>query len=870
LKVGVKKSDLYLVPTFHFSGRKHNTTKIEIPKKVANPNGLYLLVLVTQRLVLMLRAPPLPPQTRQAMLLRVGLPFVASPFGWIIAFVLVHAYSGTTNSVLALFAVFVITGLCLGAILLAFDPDLLPGNLRGTGGQRCRFGRAGVGDVVVSGDVYERAMFFLWCHFRTLLGTSGRPLLSLEMSSQIFIILLFSTILLGFVICGCTSQLLMTLVSVVGAAAVLLGVRGLAFWLAVVLVCRSVLPLMLAHWELTSICYESRVCTVRPWLSAGVQIAATLSMAQSCQQLLRLMTCVHERLEAWMPVVLELRRPLHGFFAAVSELEDEFQTAPDVTPREVEAMKTLHQCARVLQSVADSSLADPTEPSTVLTDVPELVASLAAILRSSDDHRVTVQDVDAPLGVVLFPRAAAIQAVTNIIGNAHKYTRPGGAIDLIVRVVLPTDDQSEAMLEFAVEDTGPGVPKSERTAVFDPMVRLDSDTTASSAGLGLGIVRQLCDDHGGEYWCSGRTDSKRGARFVIRLPFSRGNDSFPEKLSRPTSSVLVHGAALAIDDNPLNLAVVSRFLTQLGASPVYECSSYADVVNLLEKGVPVRFAVIDFSLPGDMDGCDVVQAIRSRQAGERSPIIIGASASVEVARAQFAAVGVHEVVSKPFDKATLARALSRSTAASAAAGSAAKLESALAHRTMITPSQEKAKEFIRGDLWRIFLWSTTIAASFRLAVVVFLGFPLFELVRVGVALACFTTLRVYVVPSRMATRALLLVISIFPALRVLVQGCTGNTGMVMSVVASSFLAGPSTASRHLLFAIVVPVVFAILSTNDLCPGADSGEIEHAVIDMIVFALCGGFTYPTLVLRHTQFVERQSLMSTLRWAPSQIR
>jgi PAS domain S-box-containing protein len=122
-------------------------------------------------------------------------------------------------------------------------------------------------------------------------------------------------------------------------------------------------------------------------------------------------------------------------------------------------------------------------------------------------------DVDVPTrSTVVHADAERLrQIVLNLLGNAVKFTPPGGTVRLGMRVT-----ETEAIVE--VDDTGPGIPSAEREAIFEPFVRLRADGMIPGTGLGLAISREMAREMGGDVAVVGGTE--HGSRFALRLPLS--------------------------------------------------------------------------------------------------------------------------------------------------------------------------------------------------------------------------------------------------------------------------------------------------------------------------------------------------------------
>jgi signal transduction histidine kinase len=110
-----------------------------------------------------------------------------------------------------------------------------------------------------------------------------------------------------------------------------------------------------------------------------------------------------------------------------------------------------------------------------------------------------------------FDRERVVQLLTNLVGNALKFTPGGGEVVVILR-----DAPDEAVLE--VRDSGPGIPEGELGQVFDRFFRGTNvgEARASGSGLGLAIARSIVDMHGGEIAVTSRLG--QGATFSVRFP----------------------------------------------------------------------------------------------------------------------------------------------------------------------------------------------------------------------------------------------------------------------------------------------------------------------------------------------------------------
>ncbi len=105
------------------------------------------------------------------------------------------------------------------------------------------------------------------------------------------------------------------------------------------------------------------------------------------------------------------------------------------------------------------------------------------------------------------------QVLTNLIGNAIKYARPNGTIEVATR---PLREGERRLVEVSVSDDGPGIPAADRERIFEPYVRVGEGRGAGGLGLGLAICRRIVEAHGGTIRVEERP--RGGSRFVFTLP----------------------------------------------------------------------------------------------------------------------------------------------------------------------------------------------------------------------------------------------------------------------------------------------------------------------------------------------------------------
>ena len=286
--------------------------------------------------------------------------------------------------------------------------------------------------------------------------------------------------------------------------------------------------------------------------------------------------------------------------------------------------------------------------------------------RTAEDR--TAEDRAAPLppqpSMLWGDPARLRQIVLNLLSNAIKFTPPGGL------VTVSLEDCGDAV-EIAVADTGQGISADFLPFVFDRFRQADATTTRSHGGLGLGlaIVRQLAELHGGAV----RAESDGpglGARFTIRLPIAPSASAGPapdrnaEPAPEPPRSLqhLDGVTVLVVDDETDSRLMVRQVLEQCGAR-VIEAASAAEALEQVRHHRP-SVLLSDIAMPGE-DGYSLIRRLRAlpADAGGAIPAAAMSAHAGTTDRRTALESGFQLHIAKPFD----ADAIARTVAALAAA-----------------------------------------------------------------------------------------------------------------------------------------------------------------------------------------------------------
>lgn len=197
------------------------------------------------------------------------------------------------------------------------------------------------------------------------------------------------------------------------------------------------------------------------------------------------------------------------------------------------------------------------------------------------------------------------QVIVNLLANAAKYTPPGGHID--VRAEIRGDH-----VEIAVSDTGVGIAPSMLPHVFDTFAQADRSLDRSQGGLGLGLalVRNLVELHGGRVEARSHGLGK-GAEFVLHLPLSASPEAAASEVA-PTVAAdagASRARVVVVEDNTDAAYALSMLVEVLGHEVEVAHDGLGALVAL-ERARP-DVMLVDIGLPG-IDGLEVARRIRAR------------------------------------------------------------------------------------------------------------------------------------------------------------------------------------------------------------------------------------------------------------------
>lgn len=252
------------------------------------------------------------------------------------------------------------------------------------------------------------------------------------------------------------------------------------------------------------------------------------------------------------------------------------------------------------------------------------------------------------------------QCMANLLGNAAKFTPPGGTVQFRVR-----REGDDAV--FEVQDSGAGIEPGSEERIFDLFVQEHRSGHHGNKGLGIGLAltRRLAALHGGTVTAHSDGHGK-GSVFTVRLPvLSEVNEGSTSGAKVSEHRLPTGGGAivLVVDDNKDAAETIAELLRLSGftARSVYSGEA---ALQLLESSQPDGL-IVDVGLPG-MDGYEVCRRIRSRADPGKQPVLIALTGwGQEGDRVKAMEAGFDEHLTKPADVERLLAVLSKRLSARA-------------------------------------------------------------------------------------------------------------------------------------------------------------------------------------------------------------
>jgi PAS domain S-box-containing protein len=246
------------------------------------------------------------------------------------------------------------------------------------------------------------------------------------------------------------------------------------------------------------------------------------------------------------------------------------------------------------------------------------------------------------------------QIILNLVSNAVKFTAKG---KITVSVNLIHEDEQKVTIQFAVTDTGIGIPADKLEKIFENFQQASSRTSRlyGGTGLGLSIVKQLIEPQGGSIRVKSKVDE--GSVFSFTLNFQKTNAEVEAEAEIPELDTEIKNIkVLVVEDIALNQLLMKTLLDDFGFEQDIAANGKIAIEKLSQKssnGTIKSYDIIlmDLQMP-EMNGFETTEFIRKTM-NSKIPIIALTADVTTVDLAKCKAVGMNDYIAKPVDERIL-------------------------------------------------------------------------------------------------------------------------------------------------------------------------------------------------------------------------
>lgn len=272
---------------------------------------------------------------------------------------------------------------------------------------------------------------------------------------------------------------------------------------------------------------------------------------------------------------------------------------------------------------------------------------------------------DIPALYMRYDEQKIYKVMTNVIGNALKFTPSGGSVTIGIRL------KDEGNVIISVSDTGPGVSDEDKRHIFERFYQSKeaaSDPATTGYGIGLSLVHDYVELHGGHVEVSDNTPT--GAVFEITLPVVECEKP-PVTLPEPAPASAQASAAIAqMLDEPCRTRPAEPIAKPQARPTALVVDDNADMLEFLKDGLGRDFHVVtvgsgsealrllgslkpsiiitDLMMPG-VDGVELTRRIKADKELGNIPVIVLSAKSGEDAKVEMLTLGVEDYITKPFN-----------------------------------------------------------------------------------------------------------------------------------------------------------------------------------------------------------------------------
>ncbi|HIP20823.1 MAG TPA: response regulator [Sulfurimonas sp.] len=256
--------------------------------------------------------------------------------------------------------------------------------------------------------------------------------------------------------------------------------------------------------------------------------------------------------------------------------------------------------------------------------------------------------------LIMIDKLRISQVLSNLIGNAIKFTPNNGSIE--VNIILENESTDELELKFSVKDSGIGIAKDRQKLIFEAFAQADDSTTREfgGTGLGLSISVSLVELMQGSFYLVSKEGEGSTFGFTIK---SKVVEIIPKKVIQKEKKLETkekpfkeHAKVLVVEDNEMNQILMDELLKKYKISVDFVSNGEEAIFKVSEVQYDLVF--MDINMP-ILNGIDTGKFIRA--SGNEVPIIALTANALEGDEEKFLNAGMNAYLAKPlvfedFDK----------------------------------------------------------------------------------------------------------------------------------------------------------------------------------------------------------------------------
>jgi PAS domain S-box-containing protein len=368
----------------------------------------------------------------------------------------------------------------------------------------------------------------------------------------------------------------------------------------------------------------------------------------------------------------ELRTPLNAILGFTQLMDRD----PNLTPDQVDYLGIINRSGSHLLSLINDVLEMSKIEAGKMTlrerrydlyrqlDGLEEVFGLRAREKGLD---LTISRADEVPQYIAADEAKLGQVLSNLLGNAVKFTREGG---IVLRVGLSAQAQApggeRCTLRFEVEDTGPGIAPHELPAIFEAFVQSETGRSLQEGtGLGLTISREFVRLMGGDLEAVSEVGQGSCFYFAVQVGLAVPDDSEPPSIGDRRRAIALEAAEraeggpyrmLVVDERPAARLLLVKLLEPLGFD-IREAENGQEAIEVWERWAP-HLIWMDMRMPV-MDGYEATRRIKARPQGQSTVIVAVTASAFEEDRERILAIGCNDVLRKPYREEEVLEILAR-------------------------------------------------------------------------------------------------------------------------------------------------------------------------------------------------------------------